>query len=112
MSNSSIDSVKNFSDSVKNITYIIILGFILIIVTYGTKISNSNFFSLILKIGIVGLYLYVFTTVYKSLSIIFNKNGLFIDPSMSKVKMFFILYCIFELAIIFLVFYILYTIFK
>ena len=112
MSNSSIDSVKNFSDSVKNITYIIILGFILIIVTYGTKISKSNFLSLILKIGIVCIYLYVFTTVYKSLSIIFNKNGLFIDPSMSKVKMFFILYCIFELAIIFLVFYILYTIFK
>jgi hypothetical protein len=112
MSNSSIDSVKNFSDSVKNITYIIILGLILIIVTYGTKISNSNFLSLILKIGIVCIYLYAFTTVYKSLSIIFNKNGLFIDPSMSKVKMFFILYCIFELAIIFLVFYILYTIFK
>ncbi len=112
MSTSSIDSLKNFSDSVKNITYIIILGLVLIIITYGTKISNSNFLSLILKLGIVGIYLYVFTTVYKSLSIIFNKNGLFVDPSMSKVKMFFILYCIFELAIIFLVLYILYTIFK
>lgn len=112
MSTSSIDSLKNFSDSVKNITYIIILGLVLIIITYGTKISNSIFLSLILKLGIVGIYLYVFTTVYKSLSIIFNKNGLFVDPSMSKVKMFFILYCIFELAIIFLVLYILYTIFK
>lgn len=112
MSTSSIDSLKNFSDSVKNITYIIILGLVLIIITYGTKISNSNFLSLILKLGIVGIYLYVFTTVYKSLSIIFNKNGLFVDPSMSKVKMFFILYCIFELAIVFLVFYIFYTIFK
>ena len=112
MSTSSIDSLKNFSDSVKNITYIIILGLVLIIITYGTKISNSNFLSLILKLGIVGIYLYVFTTVYKSLSIIFNKNGLFVDPSLSKVKMFFILYCIFELAIIFLVFYIFYTIFK
>ncbi len=112
MSTSSIDSLKNFSDSVKNITYIIILGLVLIIITYGTKISNSNFLSLILKLGIVGIYLYVFTTVYKSLSIIFNKNGLFVDPSLSKVKMFFILYCIFELAIIFLVLYILYTIFK
>ncbi len=56
MSNSSIDSLKNFSDSVKNITYIIILGLLLIIVTYGTKISNNSFFSLILKVGIVGLY--------------------------------------------------------
>ena len=112
MSTSSIDSLKNFSDSVKNITYIIILGLVLIIITYGTKISNGNFLSLILKLGIVGIYLYVFTTVYKSLSIIFNKNGLFVDPSLSKVKMFFILYCIFELAIIFLVLYILYTIFK
>lgn len=112
MSNSSIDSLKNFSDSVKNITYIIILGLLLIIVTYGTKISNNGFFSLILKLGIVGLYLYVFTAVYKSLGIIFNTNGLFIDPSMSKVKLFFILYCIFELIVIFLVFYIFYTIFK
>ena len=48
MSNGSIDSLKNFSDSVKNITYIIILGLVLIIITYGTKISNSNFLSLIL----------------------------------------------------------------
>ena len=112
MSNSSIDTLKNFSDSVKNITYIIILGLLLIIITYGTKISNNGFFSLILKVGIVGLYFYVFTAVYKSLSVIFNTNGLFIDPSMSKVKLFFILYCIFEIIVIFLVFYIFYTIFK
>ena len=112
MSNNSIDSLKNFSDSIKNTTYIIILGLILIIITYGTKISNSNFLSLIIKIGIVGLYLYVFTTVYKSLGMIFNTKGLFIDPSMSKVKLFFILYCLFEVTVILLVAYILYTIFK
>jgi len=112
MSTNSIDSLKNFSDSVKNTTYIIILGLLLIIVTYGTKISNNNFLSLIIKIGIVGLYLYVFTSVYKSLGIIFNTKGLFIDPSMSKVKLFFILYCIFELIVILLVVYIFYTIFK
>ena len=112
MSNNSMDSLKNFSDSIKNTTYIIILGLILIIITYGTKISNSNFLSLIIKIGIVGLYLYVFTTVYKSLGMIFNTKGLFIDPSMSKVKLFFILYCLFELTVILLVAYILYTIFK
>jgi len=112
MSNSSIDSLKNFSDSVKNITYIIVLGLFLIIITYGTKISNNSFVSLILKIGIVGLYLYVFTIVYKSLRTIFNTNGLFIEPSMSKVKMFFILYCAFEIMVVLLVFYIFYTIFK
>ena len=112
MSNNSIDSLKRFSDSIKNTTYIIILGLILIIVTYGTKISNNNFLSLIIKIGIVGLYLYVFTSVYKSLGIIYNTKGLFIDPSMAKVKLFFILYCLFELIVILLVAYILYTIFK
>jgi hypothetical protein len=112
MSNNSIDSLKSFSDSIKNTTYIIILGLILIIVTYGTKISNNNFLSLIIKIGIVGLYLYVFTSVYKSLGIIYNTKGLFIDPSMAKVKLFFIMYCLFELIVILLVAYILYTIFK
>ena len=112
MSNNSIDSLKSFSDSIKNTTYIIILGLILIIVTYGTKISNNNFLSLIIKIGIVGLYLYVFTSVYKSLGIIYNTKGLVIDPSMAKVKLFFILYCLFELIVILLVAYILYTIFK
>ena len=112
MSNNSIDSLKSFSDSVKNTTYLIIVGLVLIIVTYGTKISKSSFLSLIIKIGIVGLYLYVFTNVYKSLGIIFNTKGLFLDPSMAKVKLFFILYCLFELIVILLVAYILYTIFK
>ena len=112
MSNNSIDSLKNFSDSVKNTTYIIVVGLVLIIVTYGTKISKNSFLSLIIKIGIVGLYLYVFTNVYKSLGVIFNTKGLFLDPSMAKVKLFFILYCLFELIVLILVFYIFYTIFK
>ena len=76
------------------------------------KISKNSFLSLIIKIGIVGLYLYVFTNVYKSLGVIFNTKGLFLDPSMAKVKLFFILYCLFELIILILVFYIFYTIFK
>jgi hypothetical protein len=112
MSNNSIESLKSFSDSVKNTTYIIILGLVLIVITYGTKICNSGFISLIIKVGIVGLYLYVFTVVYKSLGTVFNTKGLFLDPSMAKVKMFFILYCIFELAVLILVIYIFYTIFK
>ena len=56
MSNNSIDSLKSFSDSIKNTTYIIILGLILIIVTYGTKISNNNFLSLIIKIELMTKY--------------------------------------------------------
>ena len=112
MSNNSIETLKGFSESIKNTTYIIILGLVLIVVTYGTKIGNNGFISLIIKIGIVGLYLYVFTIVYKSLGTIFNTKGLFLDPSMTKVKMFFILYCIFEIAVLMLVIYIFYTIFK
>ena len=34
MSNTSIDSLKSFSDSVKNTTYLIIVGLVLIIITY------------------------------------------------------------------------------
>ena len=49
MSNNSIDSLKNFSDSIKNTTYIIILGLVLIIITYGTKIANNSFISLIIN---------------------------------------------------------------
>jgi hypothetical protein len=112
MSNNSIETLKGFSESIKNTTYIIILGLVLIVLTYGTKIGNNGFISLIIKIGIVGLYLYVFTIVYKSLGTIFNTKGLFLDPSMTKVKMFFILYCIFEIAVLILVIYIFYTIFK
>ena len=112
MSNNSIETLKGFSESIKNTTYIIILGLVLIIVTYGTKIANNSFTSLVIKVGIVGLYLYVFTVVYKSLGTIFNTKGLFLDPSMAKVKMFFILYCIFEIAVLLLVIYIFYTIFK
>ena len=112
MVNGSIDSIKNFFDSTKNIIYFIILGLVLIIITYGTKINNNKLFSLIIKIGIVGLYLYVFTVIYNNLGAIFNMKGLFLDPSMSKVKSFFILYAIFEISIIMLVIYILYTIFK
>jgi hypothetical protein len=112
MSVNSVESIKGFFDSIKSTTYIIILGLVLIIITYGTNIHKNNFVSLIIKIGIVALYLYVFTTVYKSMGLIYNTKGLFLDPSMSKVKSFFLLYCLFEIIVIILVIYILYTIFK
>ena len=47
----SIDSIKGFFDSIKSTTYIIILGLILIIITYGTNISKNSFFSLRSKFG-------------------------------------------------------------
>lgn len=112
MSFNSIDSIKGFFESIKSTTYIIISGLILIIITYGTNISKNNFFSLLLKIGIVALYLYVFTLIYKSMGLVYNTKGLFLDPSMSKIKMFFLLYCLFEVIVIVLVVYILYTIIK
>lgn len=112
MTINSVDSIKNFFDSTKNIIYFITLGLVLIIVTYGTNISKNQLMSLFVKIGIIMLYLYVFTMIYKSLSPIYNMKGLFIDSSMTRVRSFFLLYCLFELSLILLVIYIFYTIFK
>lgn len=112
MANDSTEVFKTFFDSTQYIIYIMVLGLVLVLITFGTKINEKKMLSLIMKIGIVGLYLYMFTVVYKSLGSIFNMNGLFISPSLSKVKIFFILYCLFELCIVILVIYILYTIFR
>jgi hypothetical protein len=112
MANDSTEVFKTFFDSTQYIIYIMVLGLVLVLITFGTKINEKKILSLIMKIGIVGLYLYMFTIVYKSLGSIFNMNGLFISPSLSKVKIFFILYCLFELCIVILVIYILYTIFR
>ena len=112
MANDSTEVFKTFFDSTQYIIYIMVLGLVLVLITFGTKINEKKALSLIMKIGIVGLYLYMFTIVYKSLGSIFNMNGLFLSPSMSKVKIFFILYCLFELCIVILVLYILYTIFR
>jgi len=112
MANDSTEVFKTFFDSTQYIIYIMVLGLILVLITFGTKINEKKILSLIMKIGIVGLYLYMFTIVYRSLGSIFNMNGLFISPSLSKVKIFFILYCLFELSIVILVLYILYTIFR
>ena len=112
MANDSTEVFKTFFDSTQYIIYIMVLGLVLVLITFGTKINEKKALSLIMKIGIVGLYLYMFTIVYKSLGSIFNMNGLFLSPSLSKVKIFFILYCLFELCIVILVLYILYTIFR
>lgn len=110
MLTSTIEIMNNFFDSTKNTMYFIILGFILILVTFGTGIKNSKILTLIMKIGIVAIYLYAFNIVYNSLKSIFNLNGLFMDDSMSKIRTFFLLYALFAFFIIILVSYVLYTI--
>ena len=112
MSNNSVNYVKNFFDSTSNIIYYVVLGLLLIIIAYGTNIKKNMFFSLLLKLGIVGLYLYIFTIIFHSLTPIFNLNSLFVDSSLTKVRIFFILYCLFLFVLLLLVIYIFYTIFK
>ena len=90
MSNNSVNYIKSFFDSTSNVIYFVVLGLLLIVITYGTGISRSRGISLLTKIGIVGLYLYIFTIVFKSLTPIYNINGLFLDSSLTKVKSFFI----------------------
>lgn len=110
MLTTTLEIMNNFFDSTKNTIYFMFLGFILILVTFGTSIKNSGFLTLIMKIGIVGIYLYAFNILFNSLKNIFNINGLFVDQSMSKIRTFFLLYVAFAFFIIILVAYILYTI--
>ena len=63
---------NNMSDKTTNTMYMMFVGFILIIFAYGTSVKNNKFFSLLIKVGIVALYLYVFTIVYQSLKNIYN----------------------------------------
>ena len=112
MSNNSVNYIKSFFDSTSNVIYFVVLGLLLIVITYGTGIIKSGGMSLLIKTVIVGLYLYIFTIVFKSLTPIYNINGLFLDTSLSKVKFFFLLYCLFLIALVLLIFYIFYTIFK
>ena len=67
MTNDSTEVFKTFFDSTQYIIYIMVFGLVLIVITFGTKINEKKILSLIMKIGIVGLYLYMFTIVYKSL---------------------------------------------
>ena len=60
-----ITFVHNFFDVANRFIYVLVAAFILIIITYGTAIKNNKFLSLICKIGIVGIYFYLFTTNYK-----------------------------------------------
>jgi hypothetical protein len=111
MSESTSDILINMSDKTTNTMYMMFVGFILIIFAYGTGVRNNKFLSLMMKVGIVALYLYVFTIVYKSLKNIFNINGLFTTPSLNSLKIFFMLFTVFEICLVLLVAYVLYSVF-
>lgn len=112
MTNNSVNYIKSFFDSTSNVIYYIVLGLLLIVITYGTSINKSKGVSLLIKTIIVGLYLYIFTVVFNSLSPIYSLDGLFLDSSLTKVRFFFLLYCVFLIVLIILIFYIFYTFFK
>ena len=103
--------LNNMSDKTTSTMYMMFVGFILIIFAYGTGVKNNKFLFLLMQVGIIALYLYVFTIVYKSLKNIFNINGLFTSPSMNSLKIFFILFTVFEIFVVILVAYVLYSVF-
>ncbi len=111
MQNSVSESMNSVFDKTNNTLYMIFAGFILIMFTYGTGVKNNRFFFLLMKMVIVVLYLYIFKIIFGSLTNIYNINGLFISPSMTKLKWVFVLYSIFEMFVVILAAYVLYTVF-
>ena len=105
-----ISFVHTIFDNVNKFIYILVGIFILIIITYGTGIKNSKFLSLILKVTIVGMYFYLFVMNYKYLKTLFDTTGIFSNPELSKLKIFFFLFTIFEISLVIVIMYVLYTI--
>ena len=100
----------NFFNLTSNYIYILAAAFVLILFTYGTGIKNNKFISLLFKVGIVGIYLYLFTINFRYLKKLFETNGIFTNPDLSKLRTFLFLFAIFEVVVVLLVMYILYTI--
>lgn len=100
----------NIFDVANKFIYILVAAFILIIVTYGTAIKNNKFLSLLCKIGIVGIYFYLFTMNYKFIKTLFDTTGIFTNPSLSKLRTFLFLFTIFEVSLVVIIMYVLYTI--
>ena len=100
----------NIFDVATKFIYILVAAFILIIITYGTAIKNNKFFSLVCKIGIVGIYFYLFTINYKFIKTLFNTAGIFSNPELSKLRTFMFLFTIFEVVLVVVIMYVLYTI--
>jgi hypothetical protein len=100
----------NIFDVANKFIYILVAAFFLIIITYGTAIRNNKLLSLICKIGIVGIYFYLFTTNYKYIKTLFSTTGIFMNPALSKLKTFLFLFTIFEVSLVVIIMYVLYTI--
>ena len=100
----------NIFDVANKFIYILVAAFILIIITYGTSIKNSKFLSLLLKVSIVGMYFYLFVMNYRYLKTLFDTTGIFSNPELSKLKSFFFLFALFEISLVVVIMYVLYTI--
>ena len=100
----------NIFDVANKFIYILVSAFILIIITYGTSIKNNKFLSLLCKVGIVGIYFYLFTMNYKFIKTLFDTTGIFTNPALSKLRTFLFLFTIFEVSLVVIIMYVLYTI--
>ena len=105
-----ISFIHNFFDVANQFIYILIAAFILIIITYGTGVKKYKLLSLIFKISIVGIYFYLFTINYKYLKTLFDTSGIFTNPELSKLRIFLFLFTLFEISLIVIIMYVLYTI--
>ena len=100
----------NIFDVANKFIYILVAAFFLIIITYGTAIKHNKLLSLVFKIGIVGIYFYLFTTNYKFIKTLFDTTGIFTNPELSKLRTFLFLFTIFEVSLVIIIMYVLYTI--
>ena len=64
----------NIFDVANKFIYILVAAFFLIIITYGTAIKHNKLLSLVFKIGIVGIYFYLFTSNYKFIKTLFDEK--------------------------------------
>ena len=100
----------NIFDVANKFIYILVAAFFLIIITYGTAIKHNKLLSLVFKIGIVGIYFYLFTINYKFIKTLFDTTGIFSNPELSKLRTFLFLFTIFEVSLVIVIMYVLYTI--
>jgi hypothetical protein len=100
----------NIFDVANKFIYILVAAFFLIIITYGTAIKHNKLLSLVFKIGIVGIYFYLFTSNYKFIKTLFDTTGIFTNPELSKLRTFLFLFTIFEVSLVIIIMYVLYTI--
>jgi len=105
-----VSFVHKIFDVVNKFIYLIVGAFILIIITYGTGIKNNKILSLVFKVTIVGIYFYLFAVNYRYIKTLFDTTGIFSNPALSKLKNFFFLFTLFEISLVFIIMYILYTI--